>query len=474
MKCSNSGTWHRGIDIAEEDCESTFTVRVRCKRWHLFAIIPALAFVSLVANLSMIIRHGKEVVIDDVAAASIRKKSKVKGVPSQKQKSKKGRKGMKKGTPKAMKVKTVPPKESSLSPDATFSACLLIKDDNEILNEWLAYHYHVLKLRSLVVAVDPLSSQSPSQILNKWRLMTDMDIFEWEDSSYMPEHFLRDGIPPEKFMQKQSDFDQIMTSQALTEISIHRYRQRVFLASCMKKHRKEGNSWVIHIDTDEYVTPSKLFRQMNPKYVRLPPMEEPGSVLSLIQQVVSKTSNLVSYPCLSMLRVLFGSVEMSAIDRSKNVPAEFNATTFESLRWRYHALPHNMSYHGNPKVILDVSAIPENYFPKETVFSIHRPITQFCHKNHDLDFTSFRKQPIAVNHYLGSWERYSGRNDNRRSRTVYEKKANVKRGEDDGVRNWLAGFVESVGNSTASKLLGRQHLVQPSILNGQQHLVQPL
>ena len=40
---------------------------------------------------------------------------------------------------------------------ASWSACLLLKDNNIILPEWLAYHYTVLPLRRLIVAVDPSS-----------------------------------------------------------------------------------------------------------------------------------------------------------------------------------------------------------------------------------------------------------------------------------------------------------------------------
>ena len=139
-----------------------------------------------------------------------------------------------------------------------------------------------------------------------------------------------------------------------------------------------------------------------------------------------------NYPCISMLRVLFGSQESSLNDQQEQVPPEFNGTTFETLRWRHHGLPHNRSLHGNPKVIIDVGAIPSRYFEEEAVFSIHRPIKQYCPRNSDLAFSSFRKQPVSVNHYLGSWERYSGRSDNRRSREVYDAKASVNRGQDDG------------------------------------------
>jgi Glycosyl transferase family 2 len=340
---------------------------------------------------------------------------------------------------------------------------LLIKDDNDILNEWLAYHYHSVRLRDLIVAIDPLSTESPQKILDKWRLMTDLEVYEWTDDNYMPRDFLKTGQAPEKYMQRPEDFLQPMTADALVEISNHRYRQRVFLAQCLKTMKARGRTWVMHIDTDEYVQASKLLRRMKPNYLRIPPIEQPGSVLSLLQQAINKTSVVMNYPCVSTLRVLFGSVESPLEEQFKEAPAGYNATTFESMRWKFHALPHNMSYHGNPKVLLDVSVIPDKYFRGDVVFSIHRPVRQFCAKNNDLVYTNFRRQPIAVNHYLGSWERYSGRSDKRRSRDVYNAKASVNHGFDGEIRPWLRGFVSTMGNETATHLLGKEHLVTPGV-----------
>jgi hypothetical protein len=317
----------------------------------------------------------------------------------------------------------------------------------------------VLRLRHLIVAIDPLSSESPSDILQKWRNLTDLEIVEWDDPDFMPADFLENGRPPRREMEKAKDFAGSLSSADLVEIVNHRYRQRVFLAQCMKRNRELNHSWVVHIDTDEYVVPSKLLRQMNPDYVKLQPMDKPSSVLHLLQRAVTETSSLLNYPCISMLRVLFGSVEIQGADRDAMVPDLFNSTAFETLRWRYHGLPHNMSVHGNPKVILDVSAIPERFFP-DVVFSIHRPVTEFCSRNNDLAFSNFRKQPIAVNHYLGSWERYSARMDKRRSRSKYETKANQRRGRDDGIRLWLKGFVEYFGQTTAIQLLGDEYLAK--------------
>ena len=53
----------------------------------------------------------------------------------------------------------------------SWSACLLIKDNNSILPEWLAYHYTVLPLRRLIVGVDPSSDTDPQSIFDLYGKM---------------------------------------------------------------------------------------------------------------------------------------------------------------------------------------------------------------------------------------------------------------------------------------------------------------
>lgn len=57
---------------------------------------------------------------------------------------------------------------STSTTSSSSSFCLLIKDDNEILSEWIAYHYHVFNMRRLIVAVDPDSVTSPLDVLRLW------------------------------------------------------------------------------------------------------------------------------------------------------------------------------------------------------------------------------------------------------------------------------------------------------------------
>lgn len=65
------------------------------------------------------------------------------------------------------------------------SACLLVNDENPRLPEWLAYHYHVLPLRSLIITIDPASRTSPLDILNRWR--RELEIIVWEEEEFLPE-----------------------------------------------------------------------------------------------------------------------------------------------------------------------------------------------------------------------------------------------------------------------------------------------
>ena len=65
-----------------------------------------------------------------------------------------------------------------------FSACLIIKDDNIILPEWLAYHYTVLPLRRLIVGVDLMSYTDPAPILHAFEDNTGMDVSIWKNDTW--------------------------------------------------------------------------------------------------------------------------------------------------------------------------------------------------------------------------------------------------------------------------------------------------
>ena len=119
-----------------------------------------------------------------------------------------------------------------------FSACLLVKDDNQILPEWLAYHYTVLPLRRLIVGVDPLSKTSPEHILDGYRAIG-MNITTWTGNWYW-----EDGRWSQ---EKYANFNPLNYTW-MHGHNMHRVRQLVFLRTCLKQLKQEGRDVRVHTE----------------------------------------------------------------------------------------------------------------------------------------------------------------------------------------------------------------------------------
>ena len=100
----------------------------------------------------------------------------------------------------------------SMNDPNTFAGCLQIMDDNHFLIEWLAYHYHVMPLRYLIVAIDPGSKTSPLPIFKRYKDRKLMTISVWNDTMFMPA----------KINSKPGIFNNN------TELMMHRVRQNNF------------------------------------------------------------------------------------------------------------------------------------------------------------------------------------------------------------------------------------------------------
>jgi hypothetical protein len=182
---------------------------------------------------------------------------------------------------------------------------------------------------------------------------------------------------------------------------------------------------------------------------------QPSLVPRMLNQMVEHLSEEVNYPCLSMPRLFFGSIENSKRPHPE-LPPGFNATKFETLRWKYHAAFNDTNLNKQPKVIMDVSAIPEDdkMLTEGRVFSIHRPSQTLCRNQGQMDFSRIERFPFSVNHYLGTFERFGARDDPRRNRRGYDAKANVMEGKDDDwTDGWLKGFIKEQGIEKVSELL---------------------
>jgi len=366
-----------------------------------------------------------------------------------------------------------------------FSSCLLIKDDNYKLPEWLAYHYTAVPLKFLIIAVDPLSSTSPRRILEFWNTTTDMEILLWDDEDFMPtgdnlkkemETIAVSGVIAKAELSKTE-------AEKIENIKKHRVRQRHFISSCLHHHQNNGRKWTMLIDTDEYLMFNKIDKNRTEFVLNYTSpiqkveahLREKEEWLTKIQKKRLDLPNVgneriadfieknklklpwVAEHCMPLPRLFFGSVESPDTEVQKGVPKKIDASYFNTLRFRKHALKGTWEHNLYDKSIVDLSRVRDHIL--DTVFDAHRPLKP-CQRIRTPVFDSVHSRItridqtlLRVHHYLGTWESYNSRNDTRRTRKRYDELANVDFGSDDDIRPWVGKFVEKVGSQSAELLL---------------------
>jgi hypothetical protein len=260
-----------------------------------------------------------------------------------------------------------------------------------------AYHSHTLPLKHLIVAVDPRSKTSPAPILDRWR-EHGMDIVQWNDDDFMP--------PQHKKVAEQHVRDYF--GDIPPDLVQHRARQRLFYFRCMQKLKKEGRDWTLLIDSDEFLYVN--YPTVAALNLAAPPVNQTGSVMSFLKEDRQRPGqNLTTGPCIQIPRIRFGSKESHDANVKRHVPVGFNASSFQTLRWRKHASSDNYYANKISKTMIDLSRV--GWKDLRPVDSIHRPIRSICGQRR----LHIRKadQVFAINHYLGTWEQFSYRDDSR-------------------------------------------------------------
>ncbi|CAB9529743.1 expressed unknown protein [Seminavis robusta] len=316
----------------------------------------------------------------------------------------------------------------------TFAACLLVMDDNHRAVEWMAYHYHVLPLRYLIVAVDPRSRTKPTAILNRYRKMG-VYIEEWTDHDFLDPRLAKKKLDNDARFQVKRDR--------------HRARQKVFYRSCLVKMKAANRTYVTMHDTDEYL----VYNQPPPtpwKKTHTPNTAEQGAMIRYIQQQQASGNDYFG-PCISVPRLHFGAVESTLQERAKDMPRGFDAEQLDTFRWRKHCKRDDFVHNNLAKVIIDVSRVNLSDTPRFR--SLHRPIPSIC----QAPWVKDKEAGLRINHYLGSWESFSFRDDSRRggerSREAWEFQAGDQQETDDNIRPWLDGLVQTEGYDKAKELL---------------------
>lgn len=338
----------------------------------------------------------------------------------------------------------VPAKVSS--PEAStnqFSGCLLLMDDNHFLIEWLAYHYHVLNLRHVIVAIDPRSKTSPRPILNRWA--NRMNITVWaNDEDFEPNSTAFDEAESWVRIKFKSD-------DPSPELIRHRARQRLFYFHCLQEHKRAHHKWTLLTDTDEFLLLNyQTIAKDRPEEEAPQSIFSPGSVANFLRSEEAKhPESVAARPCIQIPRWRFGTVDHTV----RYPPGPFNATDFTTLRWLYHASSTNYQFNRISKTIIDVSRV--DWTDLVPVDSIHRPLRKYCGQR-KLHIES-KDQYLLIHHYLGSWEQYSFRQDARegkeRSQQMYRKTAKLAEEYSQDIVPWLGGFIRENGIESAQFLL---------------------
>jgi hypothetical protein len=339
-----------------------------------------------------------------------------------------------------------------------FGACLLTKQDNDLLYEWLAYHVTVLPVKYVVVGSDLGNTEDPALVLERYRSAGLLDYKVLNASDFSERH---------GDYQKRNHSDK--GEQAGHEL-VH--RQNGFITKCIETLKEQRIGWTIFSDTDEFIVLNRLSedernslktehgRRSQPissisHHIRrnFPPVESDATLLDVIKQI-EKSGNPLGL-CYTFPRLLFGALEnvtcpnaQSVVDVAKR---SFRFESMSTLRFVQHAEKGAFAFNRWAKVIMDVSKLSNETIsmpPK----NIHRPFFEYCEK----PFVNTSDSYFLLNHYVQSWERYSARQDDRRNRKEWENRAHLTSGTscDQAIHLWFPRFIQRVGTRQAKFLLG--------------------
>jgi len=340
------------------------------------------------------------------------------------------------------------------------SGCILVCDDNHFLIEWIAYHYHVINLRTLIVTSDPNSRTSPQPILDRWKGLIDIEY--WNESRFL-------------------DPDDITWLERAKKLQMHRLRQRSFNKECLRELKRRDKGWTILTDTDEFVTLNPKLNDTRYESLYTPNLtsiREPGSVMDYLKDIAIPNENISAFtPCIPIHRWQFSSRESTPEEVEKDVPAEFHGSDFLTLRWRRFGAEMKFFQTmrgdtcgiqrraGPVKTIIDLSRLRlVDLFHDEVEGGPHRPLESVCGL-YDA-FVTPGYVALVIHHFLGRLDQWTYRvTDNRGAgyRLARFKDMNDYIGlwKSDDLRLWLQGFVESVGEKEASRLLVDVGKLQP-------------
>ena len=382
-----------------------------------------------------------------------------------------------------------PPIPRQESNETTMSACLFIMDDTIRLMEWIAYHYTVLPLGHLVVAIDPKSKRQDRilSILDSWRPYFRIDAYAndtwftlgpeegWGRHIYGPKGGYRHW-----FTDHESDFFKAQS---------HKRRQNFFMAFCMRSLFEAGSrSWTLLVDSDEYLLfnyrhaaserpdvydSATLYtshqdidraRRANlPLRNALPPLQDRVTVAQYLQNYTN-TLTLQHGPdsnqtprCLRFPHLQFSSHEINSGSSDPHSLPDPASLLMTQRQTQTGPMEGTFS-----KAMVDLSrAKKAEWFVLKNVVNVHTPSRRMCGRTRKKSFTASGTDYIAslfrINHYRsGTLETYLERSGDYRGGSIWRLYAERNIApvlNNSDIVPWIDWFVDKVGQNQANQLL---------------------
>ena len=327
---------------------------------------------------------------------------------------------------------------SSNKSTLSMSACLIVMDDNHFLVEWLAYHYQVLPLRRLIVAVDPNSQTSPLEILNRYSNRSLMNVTVWHDPDYLGEKLI-----------------QALDSHNLTEpgwkgLDRFKLRQRKFIVECLKRLKDEDRGWVYMADTDEFVVPNVHVKPSS----RIANVTFHPTVVATLQDDRNQDMNeYMTTPCQPMRRLKMGTRETSIEHLSNPIPPQLdiNQSNLLTFRYRYPEPMDSDRKRLRQKCMIDLSRVRRKQIVYSDKISPHRLLLNVCPKT--VNFVTHDISPFVMYHYAGTWEQIVYRRGYDMAKIVWDEISRFDTWKDDTPQLWLPRLVQQLGPELVKTLL---------------------
>jgi len=368
-------------------------------------------------------------------------------------------------------------------------ACLMVKDDNDLLYEWLAFHFTTLVPAGhalyVVLGSDIDSTQDPAAVLQRWKNVPELRYWILQPEDFIHRHGnyhdLYGGGGGNNNSTTAAIEDDIMSPDKRKDHHHHAlvHRQKGFITACSQFLKRKGVGWTLYTDTDEFLALHPISSQddnltidgighrsiTNASYhlraTLSEKMDRGTSVLNILDE--AQASGHIG-DCVTVPRLLVGALE------NRSCPAEYGIDAIQqfaqtqlrdryaymsTLRFFQHAAEGDFARSKYGKVMMDLSRISyETIQSQRPPRNIHRPYSQHCGPAGGAHFPD---SLFFLMHYIGSWERYTSRSDERRNRREWEERAFVHASQSacaSRIPLWFPRFVQRVGQEGANYLLG--------------------